>query len=424
MRAYAAFLTTLGILLCGCGIDSKVGQRLGDHSAAQQKQFNQLLADYDKVPGQAISWKEAHARMLRDNMSLRQSQLALENAKKQKSRIWKSMVPQLGSFVNLGTNIAGLSDFESDDLNVSLVASLRVPNPVRLHGQLYAAALQRERAIWANELDKRRAYIELYRAFHLFQGLLKTDRQLALKREALLQMPYEDIGQALEEIRLAEDAHLRRKVQMRMQFNSLLNTPGGNWIPRDDMPRISYASRAHLIKVGEDFGKLALNLEAVQLEGAWLRLRQVKFQQWPQFNFSLGLPTIYSSRNEQGFTADEISIFSGANKQIDLTDIVGLEDIEDAEQRLEFLRNRLRISAEREAVRMRQLSSSYGRLLAEQARLRQQLSLINSSGSASPETVLEDLDQRSELEDRQARLDDQLMQLDLQFLIWDERFWK
>ena len=414
----------LCILLSGCGINSRVNRQLDGHLAEQKAQYEELLSKYDKVPAESITWDEALRRLNRDNLQLRQSALKLEQARKQRSEVWKSLIPRIGSFVNVGSSISELSNLSSDDLNVNLIASFRIPNPFRLYGQLYAAALQAHVAEWSNELDKRRAYIELYRAFVQAEGLERDRRDLQKRKESLLSLQNDEIAEALQQIRLDEQGMRRRVTFHRLQLNRLLNTPGKNWRPSKGVPSVSFGSKLNRIRIGENFGKLGLNLQAAQIEGACLRLRQVKFQQWPQFNFSLGLPTLYSNQNQDGFSTDEVFLFSGTSKQFDLTDIAGLEDIKDTRRRLELLRERLRLTTENETARISGLIRDYRVLEADQRRLRSQLRMIDEGRSTMAETVLDDLEQKRKLDADLRRAQDRLLQYDLQFLIWDESYWK
>lgn len=427
MRTYLfpAVLACAAQLLTSCGLDSKVGDRLSGYSAEQRAAFKAYYEGVDQVPAKPISWSEAYTRLAENNLSLRQSAIQLEKARDLKWEEWKRLVPRVNSYVNIGASFAELSDLGGDDLNARLIANLSIPNPFRLYASLYSAALQRQNAEWSHQLDKRRAFVELYRAFLDARSIIESRDELREREARLLDLNDGEIASALVEIRREKETIKRRQSYLRVRLNQLLNTPGAHWQPAGTLPKISFRDKLDRVRIGENFGKLALNLQAVRIEGGWLQMRRVKFRQWPQVNFSMGLPPIYSNTDNQGFNSEEILIFSGATKQVDLTDIAGLEDVEDARRRLQFLRERLEISVEREAQRVHQLSASYRDLLAEKQRQQAQLTMLDRHrGSSAAETVLADLEQRGDLQRELRKIEDQIRQLDLQFIIWDETFWK
>ncbi len=216
----------------------------------------------------------------------------------------------------------------------------------------------------------------------------------------------------------------RRRLYHRLSVNQLLNTPGSNWSLSGPLPKISYRNRYQRMNIGKDFGKLALNLRAIQIEGAILSVHRVKFQQWPSVNFGMSNPPLYSSNGDSGFSSDDLLLFSGASKSMDLTDIRGLENIRDAEERLMFTREQVRQRTENEVARVVMISATYGHLLAEERRLERDIKRLGRPDSAEPGIVLKDLERRADLEKQLIDNRRQIQQLDLQFLIWDETFWK
>ncbi len=402
---------------------ARMGKRLEGNVTAQRSEFREILAGFETEPSQTISWNKAYKRMVAENLSLRQSRLRVSETKRQKSRQWLTLVPRVSSFVNIGASISELSDLGSDDLNASLLANFNIPNPFEFYGNLYAASLQEQEAIWSHELDERRAYTQLYAVFIEAETLDEAEAAYQRRLKSLLDNQSGDIGQLVKSVTLELQAIKRRRLYQRLSVNQLLNTPGANWKPEGRLPKISYAGRHRRMVVGEKFGKLALNLQAIQIEGAILRVRQVKFQQWPNVSFGLSTPPLYSTTTTEEFSSDNLQLFSGASKSFDLADPIGRRDIRDAETRLKFTRQQLRLRAENEASRILQLVESYDALIREANYLEREIARLERPGSLEPEIVLKDLERRSELEIELIENRRQIRQLDLQFLIWDETFW-
>jgi hypothetical protein len=75
-------------------------------------------------------------------------------------------------------------------------------------------------------------------------------------------------------------------------------------------------------------------------------------------------------------------------------------------------------------LRILQLASSYQFLIQEESRLQREIRRINEPTSAEPTIVLKDLSLKSQLELQLSEIRQQIKQVDLQFLIWDEKYWK
>lgn len=410
------------LVLSGC-VASSVERSLSKQAAEQKSEFKDILGRVRHEPVSSISWEAAYKRLMDHNLALRQSAQQLEDSEKQTRRQWMTLVPKVAGYLSLGSNISSLTDFSGDDLTARLIANFNIPSPFEFYASLYAVALQNQNAKWSVELDKRRAYAQLYSLF-LDAGALRTaEVSLADRLKAGADSDLSNIAKSLKALAAEARGLERRRLYHRNSVNQLLNTPGGNWDLTGRLPLVSYEHRFNQMKIGEDFGKLALNLYAIQVEGAILRLQRVKFQQWPSINFGFSNPPLYSNTGENGFSSDDLTLFSGANKSIDLADVGGREGIQDAEIRLKFTREQLRQRMEFDVLRILQIASSYEFLLKERSRLQREIERTGRPGSAEAAVVLKDLATRSQLNLQLAEIRQQIQQLDLQFLIWDERFW-
>jgi hypothetical protein len=402
---------------------ARMGKNLETNVAEQGQEFREIFGRFQAEKSETISWNAAHKRMAKDSLSLRQSRLQVEDSKKLKTRQWLTLVPRISAFSNIGVGISELSNLGSDDLNATLLANFNIPNPFEFYGALYGAALQQQNAIWSHELDQRRAYTQLYYAFIESQAIDEAEAAYGRRMKSLLQSQSADIDKLVKTVTFELQNLERRRLYHRLSINQLLNTPGANWKLSGSLPKISYIGRYKRIAVGENFGKLALNLQAIQIEGAILRVQQVKFQQWPSINFGLSSPPLYSSTSSNGFSSDDLQLFSGASKSFDLADIGGRREIRNAKTRLKFTREQLRLRAESEGSRILQIFQSYENLLKEKQYLKREVGRLASPGSLEPEIVLKDLERRSDFEINLIDNRRQIQQLDLQFLIWDETFW-
>ena len=413
----------LSWILTSC-VTETVERNLHANALKQEEEFKNLMGQIRSESRKPMTWEAAHQRLMSRNLALRQSQLQREEAEKQAKRQWLSLIPKVAGFLSLGSNISTLTDVGGDNLSSSLIANFNIPSPFEFYASLYSVELQAQNARWSCELDKRRAYAQLYSFFLEAEMIRKAEVSLARRLKSGPEGDVGAIAKSFKAIAVEQRALARRQLFHRNNVNQLLNTPGENWDLIGKIPMISYQDRYNSIKIGEDFGKLALNLYAIQIEGAMLRVERIKFQQWPTINFGFNSPPLYSNTGDYGFNSDDLALFSGSNKSVDLTDIGGREGIRDAEKRLTFTREQLRQRMEFDILRILQLASSYQFLIKEESRLQREIGRMTESASSEPTIILKDLSLKSQLELQLSEIRQQIQQLDLQFLIWDEKFWR
>lgn len=410
------------LVLSSC-VASSVERSVAAQAGNQKTEFKDILGRIRHESASSLPWEAAYKRLMDQNLALRQSAEQLKDSEKQTRRQWMTLVPKVAGYLSLGSNIASLTDFSGDDLTARLIANFNIPSPFEFYASLYAVALQNQNARWSFELDKRRAYAQLYSLF-IDAGVLRmAETSLAKRLKTGEDADLANLDKSLKSLETESRSLERRRLYHRNNVNQLLNTPGGNWDLTGRLPLVSYENRFKQMKIGEDFGKLALNLYAIQIEGAILRLQRVKFQQWPSVNFGFSNPPLYTNTGESGFSSDDLRLFSGASKSIDLADVGGREGIQDAEIRLKFTREQLRQRMEFDVLRILQIASSYEFLLKERSRLQREIERTGKPGSTEAAVVIKDLATRSQLNLQLAEIRQQIQQLDLQFLIWDERFW-
>jgi hypothetical protein len=412
------------LLLASC-VESRMQARLQENAGVQRNDFEDLFAKTADTRQTTIGWSEAYRRMCKDNLSLRQSETQLEQSKRIKRDQWMTLAPRIAAFASLGDSISALTNLSGSDVNAEVVTSLNIPNPFQFYASLYSAALQRQNAEWSHELDKRRAYIELH---SLFMEQKQLDESEALLKKSLADENFvesEELSRAVAALRTEARNYERMRSILRMRTNQLLNTPGENWKLKGEPPAISYKDRLGKMKIGENFGKLALNLQAIQIEGALLRREQVKFQQWPAVNFGLSGPPLYSNNGQStDFSSDNLWFFSGAYKTVDLNDPIGRTSISQAENRLQYTREQLRMRVENDSNQMREAYKTYQELLAEEQRLQSKIRNLEKSSATEPVILLAELGERAQLITALGETRRRVRQIDLQLLIWDETFWK
>ena len=410
-------------LLTGC-VTGRVNKRLEAGTKERQREIRKLIGQLRNEKPTTIGWAAAKKKMDADNLGLQSSRHLYEKSKSLQSKQWMTLIPRVGGFVQMSTDLASISDVESDDFNTRLIANFSIPNPFNFYSGLYSAALQEVNASWSHELDQRRAFSELYSAF-LDAEILRKERELFDRKWKLgLHGNKDNTAAMLENYEREGNALTRRENAHRVNVNRLFNTPGGNWTLRGSIPRISYETKYRNLEIGEDFGKLAMNLYAVQVETAILSTKRIKFQQWPALSFGLSAPPLYVSDRDSDFSADNINLFTGLSKTYEFSDFADRERIADAEFRLKVTRDRVLAAMEREAIRLDQLKKTYQLNLRQRAKLKAEARQIEKRQSALAEVVIMDLQRKYEIQAELLLVERQIKFLELQYLLWDEVYWK
>jgi hypothetical protein len=414
------------LLLASCGLDQRAALNIERQRQQQVEDYHLHIGeDPQQKPQVPLHWKQAHQRMMSDNLSLKQSALQRDESAKMAARQWKSLIPKMAAFLNLGESLSELTKLDGDSLNGSVVANLNIPNPFAFYASLYAAALQKKGAEWQHEINQRRAYIDLLGAYSNQRFIDEYAASIA-RREKLGATtasadPASTVKSVVNERRILE----RMRSSHRLRLNRLFNTPGANWRLAGNSPNIDYSRRIHQVRIGGDFGKMALNMQAIQIELAHLRTRSVRLRQLPNINFGLGLPPLYNTnQGTTDFGADNILFFSSIGKSIDLTDPLGLEEIQNADIRLAFTRQTLRQRMEEESVRIRQTAADYSRQHRELRNREQRLTKIETTPTSDSVVLLAALSERETLLREIADMQRQLELIEHQLLLWDERHWK
>ena len=417
-------LTLLPLAFGSC-VEGRATRRLQDHVTAQESFVTAIVEGRETRRQREIGWEAALSRMTSANLSLRQSRKQLEEARRGKNRQWQTLIPNLFGFVSIGDDIEAISNLDIE-LNAQLAANLNIPNPFEFYAGLYAAALQARGAEWSHELDRRRAFTQLYATFLEARNLEEEQREFELRKRKLGAGSLEGMAGKLAALRLTEESLERRKRQLRLQTNQLLNTPGENWRLTGSVPNLPDWMTYRRLRPGERFGKLALNLMAIQLETAAVGVTRSQVRAWPSLNFGLAAPPLLSSgaQSSQAFNADDLFFFSGANQVVDVTNLGNVREIRDAKTRLELTREQLRLRIEAESVRLDEAMELLRETAMEKRQLEKTLQRLNHERSDESRVVLADLEILDETKDQLRMLESRTRQIQLQLVIWNEPYWK
>jgi len=366
-----------------------------------------------------LTWNQARARQQVHDSSLRLARERLEEVRRQRKNQWREWLPRPTLYVNFQNAFQNLGNLTSDDLRGALIAPLTIPNPWTQTARAYQLALTEVQAEAAYELTRRRQITSLYFLFS------EWDRA---SQEQSINSPTADLEEAVRARFQAQERSLsdqERRQSQRTQFSRLLNLPGTDVTPMvKTLPKIDYTSKYRRFTPGKNYGLLATQLYAYDLQGALLRKKGIDLSRWPTPTFSTTTPAIYDTTSQdQQFLAgsENISLFANWSKTFDLTG-TRANEIRNAEQNLRFIRENISVRIDSESREWERLIQRYDFLLKQRQLARDRLGKITENRSRTSTVQADILDARKLVTDLQ-NLERRKESLDLQIWLWDDSAW-
>ena len=193
----------------------------------------------------------------------------------------------------------------------------------------------------------------------------------------------------------------------------------------DKLPAIDYSKRYLRLESSDDYGRLALQILATDLEGARLRHQRVRLGRWPHMSLGASAPQIYSSNADTDFDIDSVRLFGGLTKGFDFFD--DNEDrVELSEKEYEQVKSDAYYRIIRERETLRQTLGQYSELLKKKRSLEIALQInrdLLSLGVAA-ERLVTAIEKQQQISHQLKSINRSIKNQELEFWIWDEHAWK
>lgn len=370
-----------------------------------------------------LEWKAACRLMQEKNQRLRLARDQVADLERQRKRFaLDQLSPRLIAVANLSTALGSLSELDDNGYGIRLFGSFNIPNPLTAYARRYTLELQYYQSVLSLHELERRLNASLYGQFLRYEALEAMEKTKAPVRGSLTGT----VERTLNRKRDALNAQ-RRRASMRLYFNQTLNTPGENWTPVvSSLPDISYEGELSRLDPKKGYGRLALKQAAGQVEASLASLWQLKLEKLPSFSTGVSVPTLYDSTyDENGFNTDEVRLFGSLNKSFDFSGQQA-DSARDAEQRAVLVQESLRTRLESDIYILEETKQTYRILLDERDKLVSTLRWMdeNPPPGGNPKIVLKRINESASLRARLEQNRLQLRQLDLEFWVWDEKYWK
>ena len=426
MATVNLYLVILGAFLCSACVANKVNRRLAYQSETQTAVVRRMrLLSGDQTYTGTLNWKQASKMMEEQNIGFLQSKNQIIRAHRADRKTWFSLAPRLFAYVNVSKSLTELADITGDDISLSILANLAIPNPMQFYAQLYGNRLVELRSDWQHELNRRQLYGRLYQIFQRIEELREAELEL-VDDSKLNQLSLEKMATAIYDQKVKRERLNSQKEKLRVRVNFMLGTPGQNWKLVGSPPNISYADKIDHLSLESGYGKLGLMLQTLQIETLTLTVWNVKVSRWPRFDFGMSVPPLYQSEGNSGFDPDQMRLFAGVSKSINFEDPLELQRLEDTETRVKHTREILMLKTERDASNLYLMKRNYRQILTRRSHYKVQLKREKSrvAGSEVLGQTFEGLKSIQSINAELKKLDRQLTQLDLQLWPWDEKYWK
>lgn len=410
-------------LLSGCARQhflSNISQALRDVEGAGQSAGKNWRSQ-EEVP---LTWQVALKLLKENNLSYRRANERLDELYEDRKKFaWRQLDPRVRPILSLSSSLDDLASLSLRSKSFSVFGTVNLPSPTQIYAERYALELR----IYQSEIDllllERRLQAVLYSYFLLNQTL--TNR--VDDGEAFTDDNDSVDGLIAELLReeKTERQQRQREAQLRVQLNTLLNTPGRHWRPQAmSLPRISYENELHKLRPDKGYGLLALRMAAGQVEAGKVRIKQAKLARWPLLSSAVSMPTLYDSRDNRDFDIGDSGLFGSMGKTFDFNNR-DARRIEQAQENSYYVWSSLRQRLEREESNLQRLKENYKVLIKSRAMLRREKEWLNQNiPDGRGDLLLNHFESLKKNKDQMTQNSMAIRQLDLQFWIWDEAYWE
>lgn len=425
LRCTPLLVCILFILQASC-VKDKLNKRLAHHEIEQlatQTAFEGNVFSTDSTP---MKWNQAVDFVLANNVQYRNAIESTAQVSRRRTKLYTDLAPRVFAFLNLNTSLDKLANISSEDIQLNIIANISIPNPIQFYVQLYGVALQEIQTRLNLELQRRQLISNLYLHFLRFRTYETQEEELRIQEKQLTYTGIDKLYRKIEAIERRKQELRRSRESLRLSANAILDTPGRNWQFTGKLPKVSYAKKLDQLDFKKGYAVLGLKLQSLQVEAALLSLWGVKIARLPNLSLGMTTPQLYSYESDENFQfeGEDYRMFAGLSKSLEFDDIFDKEKLRQAEFRAEASNKQLAHKMENEISKLLSNKMVY-RLVSNTRKqlLREKSLILNSDANSSATQITQDLNYLKSLRKKIDSLDKQLLLLDLQFWIWDDKYW-
>ncbi len=415
------------VFLCACS-----GPREGliEQEKSVQSRYVLELGKIEERKEEDLAWDQALERMLHDNLELKRSKESIRLAKEQTKQVYWDLVPIVSLRANLSQAFENLGNLDGEDLRLSVFSTLNLPGVVGLYSRRYSAILGDLKAGLDHQLKTRQLVIRLrelfleYEDFRLRRESQKKTELLGLGEQ---RTPLELINATPESLMIEQQAFevKVREDQLRQKASLLLGSFDRKWnLVAKDLPELNYANDPVDLNDTKNFGLLLRKKQAMELEVARLSKVVAKLSFFPEINFGVYNPPLYTSwPDDYRFSADRMIFNASSSVRLD-TNLAKIRNLRRVSNQI-----KLQDQAMREEINRQIVESSLAQRELELVEKELSLSELrieasdSFGGGENLNELRQFLEKRYLLVQRASQLRLQKARLEGAFWLLDERKW-
>lgn len=293
-----------------------------EYKAELKKQINGAKA----VPI-TLTWNQALEKLFYSNPEVLRANYRIDDSREAMRAIWRTMIPSLNISISESATLEDLGAlFEDTSLRVSSFVSLG--NLLNLPKRLIENRVRQISVELLSEQVMRNQVIALYRLFQE-QHLHDLEQQAIVYQKQLVDAEHEDT-KSIDYVLAAKNiAELNEDLELkRLQWNRQVNEMFMGKYTRvrlvySSLPKIKYSPSELDFQNAKRWGRLQLNLLAIEAIADEARFKQLFSRYYPTGYLNVSAPPLFQSNANRSFRFEDIRISPSMNWALDTRDSIG-----------------------------------------------------------------------------------------------------
>ena len=425
--SHLLFFVCLIFGFVGC---TKPRENLVKQEAEFQKNLLEQIEVQKERNSSTLNWEQALKLLLENNLELESAKESKRMAKEQKQQIFLDLLPTLSLSANLSKALEDLGTITEDDIRLSLFSTVNLPGVISFYSRHYGALLGEIKADTDYKLKERQLIIRLRELFLKHEDY-RQKQELKENSELISLKPQKSILELLKaspEELLAEQQDFEDRMgedRLNQETCKLLGSYQYNWqLLSEGLPQFDYASMPLELNNTNAVGVLLRKKQAIDLESLRLSRVLAKLSFFPDINFGMSTPALYTNSSpDYRFNADRIIISASSVASLD-TNLRKTRNLQRVDRQIELQHQTMREEIERQVADWN-LAKTELELVEKELQLAElRLEAINSYEMGSDVAKLRTfLEKRTFLMGQVTSLRQQKARIEGGFWLLDEQKW-
>lgn len=294
---------------------------------------SEYIAELNRQQNQQLSakanltWNQAVTTLLNRNPDVLRANFAIEDSTENMKSVWRNLIPTLRLSLSDSATIENISTlFEDTNLRVS--SFIFLSNLLDLPKTVYSNKIRLISAELASEQIMRNQVIALYRLFKE-QQLLDLQQQAINYEKELLSAEYEDQNsfaylKAFETHKgKSKELSTKRKELVRKVNDLYMTSYTDINLKYSTLPNRIYTSNQLDLHNAKRWGRLQLNLLAIESIADKARVKDLYARYLPDFFLNVSAPALFQSNSNSDFRFEDIRLSPSFSWSLDTRNSIG-----------------------------------------------------------------------------------------------------